>query len=128
MNRKLWALAFFLCTVSLPTYAADWVLIGRNTGGNIIFVDKSSLQRDGDSVTFWYRTNYNERELGNLSNKMQLTINCRRREMIVRYMMTYDDIDNRGHLTNSFVPKKQNWRPIPPETTLSEMMVFVCSK
>jgi len=77
MNKKYLAGAFFLCTVTLPSYAANWVLISINLDGDTFFVDKSSLQRDGDSVTFWRRTNYKERDTdGDLSSRIQTTINC----------------------------------------------------
>ena len=125
MKTRFLALAFFLCTVSLPTYAADWVRLGENTRGDTFFIDKSSLQRDGDSVTFWVRTNFSVRKHGDLSAKTQETVNCRRRETIIRYMMFYDDIDNRGRLTSSLDPKDK-WKPIAPETAFWSQMLFVC--
>ena len=128
MNWKLSALVFFFCMVSLPTDAATWILIGKTNRGDVFFVDKSSLQKDGDSVTFWYRTNYVERSpAGALSHKIQKTVNCHRREQIGRYVMGYDDIDNRGRLTTSGDPNDR-WAPIPPESMHWEMMLFVCRK
>ena len=128
MKTRFLVLAFFLCTVSLPTYAADWVLISVARDEKTYFVDKSSLQRDGNSVTFWTKVNFKNRSsYGDLSNKVQLTINCSRRETIFRYMMFYDDIDNGGRLTDSFDPK-DNWQPIAPETVKWSIMEFVCRK
>lgn len=127
MNRKLWALAFSLCIVTMPTYAASWVLVDRSAGGVTYFIDESSLQKDGDSVTFWVRSNYKERVMGDLSVKSQETINCRRREIIARYAMFYDDTDNRGRVTGSGVPKS-TWTPIAPETINWTKMLFVCLK
>jgi hypothetical protein len=128
MNTRCITLAFLLCMVSLPTYAANWIHLGENTDGSIFFIDRSSLQRDGDTATFWMRVNYKERrEQNELSVKYQQIINCRRRERIVRYVMAHDDIDNRGHLISSFDPK-DTWTPIPPETTLWNVMLFVCRK
>jgi len=127
MKTRFLALAFFLCTVSLPSYAADWVIVDRNTDGDLFF-DKSSLQRDGDSVTFWVKVNYKERGTnGDLSAKVQETVNCRRREKIMRYIMTFDDIDNGGRLINSGDPKDK-WKPIAPETVNWSIMQFVCRK
>ena len=126
MNRKLLALAVSLCMVTLPSYGANWVYVEQSVNGDVFYIDKSSLQRDGDSVTFWTRINNKERtRLGDLSSRIQETINCRTRESIMRYVMTYDDIYNRGRLTDSFNPMRK-WEPIPPETILWEKMLFVC--
>jgi len=128
MNRKIFALAFSLCMVTMQTYAANWVLVSTNNLGHVFFVDKSSLQRDGASVTFWTKGNYAERAMdGALSGKGQFTINCQRRERILRYIMTYDDKDHRGRLLVSGDPKDK-WIPIAPETVDWEMMLFVCRK
>ena len=126
MNSKVLAFAFSFCMVTLPTYAANWVYVGENTSGNIYFIDKSSLQKDRNSVTFWYKVNFKQRSSqGDLSEKNQYTFNCHRREMIFRYITTYDDIDNGGRNTSSFVPRDK-WEPIIPETVTWAMMMFVC--
>jgi len=130
MSKKILALAFSLFIVTMPTYAANWISVGIGARGDEFFVDKSSLQRDGDSVTYWYRTNYKERTAQQvLSTKLQATINCRRREKIERFFIAYDDIDNRGHLIDSFDTKSRSkWEPIPPESMYWRMMQLVCRK
>jgi len=128
MNRKLCALAFSLYMFTLPTYAANWVSVTVSSIGDEFFVDKSSLQRDGDSVTFWAKDNYGERTTqGALSAKVQETVNCRRREKIMRYYINYDDKDNRGRVIVSGNPEDK-WRPIPPGTVAWDVMQFVCRK
>ena len=130
MNKRILALAFSLFIVTMPIYAANWVLVGISDSGNEFFVDKSSLQRDGDSVTYWVKTNRKERSAQQiLSTKVQQTINCRRREKIDRFFIGYDDINNRGRLIHSFDTKSYSeWEPISPESMLWDIMQFVCRK
>jgi hypothetical protein len=112
---------------SLSTFASSkWEFVGGNTRNDIYFIDGNSYQKSGDSITFWMRTNYGERtELGDLSDKTQITINCRTREWIRRYMMTYDDKNNEGRNTDSFAAKSP-WSPIAPDTITWSVMKHVC--
>jgi hypothetical protein len=105
---------------------SNWVYIGTNNDGYIFLIDKNSIQKNGDSRTYWYQTNFNNRdEYGHLSTKTQVTINCRTRENIQRYLMTYDDIKNMGKLTHSFVPKDE-WTPIAPDSISWYFFEYVC--
>ena len=125
-SRVLRIAVVSLCAVATVTYAASWVLVDEDSFG-ITYVDKSSLQRDGDSATFLIKVNYKDRGLyGTLSTKTEVTINCRRRERISRSMATYDDLDFRGRLTDSW-ETTDRWKPIPTESTDWKVMLVVCS-
>lgn len=105
---------------------ANWIMIDKNRGGDIFFIDASSIQRSGDSVTHWIKVNFAKRdEFGDFSSKSQDTINCRTREVISRWFMTYDDVDNNGKLTSNFQPKN-SWRPISPNSTQWRFYEVVC--
>ena len=107
--------------------SAKWTLIA-NTANGVFFIDASSIQKSGDSYTFWQKTNFDKRrDNGDLSSKVQRTFNCRTRESIYRYMMFYDDIDNNGNLTGSFKPNG-DWNPIPPESTSWRFYEYVCNR
>ncbi len=110
--------------------ASDWVMVGKGSTGDVIFIDKQSIKRIEDSVTFWDRTNFSSRNQdGNLSFKTSITVNCRTKESILRYFMAYDDLDNRGILTESFAaPATATWEPIVPGSAYAKEMQFVCSK
>ena len=95
--------------------------------GDEFFFDKSSLERDGDSLTFWSKVNHAERVNGGLSSKVQDTVNCRSRERIRRYLTIYGDRDNRGRVITSGNPEGK-WRPIAPDTVEWQVMLFVCRK
>jgi hypothetical protein len=128
---KNFLIALLLVVVSAGVYAnSRWVFVDSSVDQHKFYVDLNSFQRSGDSVTFWNRVNLSNRDKdGSLSVKEQLTINCRTRELITRYLMFYDDIDNKGKLTSSFsATGLSNWSPIAPDTINWMLMNVVCVK
>ena len=117
----------FAFIVSINAYAnSNWVHITNSNTGDVFFIDKNSIQKSGDSTTYWRQTNFPKRDkYGHLSSKTQSTINCRTREIINRYIMVYDDINNKGKLTYSFDPK-DSWEPIAPDTVNWTFLENVC--
>ena len=105
---------------------SNWEFVTISVDNDIFYVDRNSYQKSGDSITFWQRDNYGERDKnGDLSSKSQSTINCRTREHIRRFLMTYDDIDNKGKLTYSAV-SKDSWKPVAPDTIKAAFMRHIC--
>jgi hypothetical protein len=124
MKKFVFIALFFL---SITSHAStSWILVAETSSGDQIFIDRNSIQKSGDSRTFWVLSNFKERKEGDLSSKVQRTINCRTREMIGRYYMFYDDINNMGKLTNNINNDKGKWDPIAPETIGWDFMIFVC--
>ena len=113
--------------IPLLAIASNWVYVGKASNSNTFFIDNQSISRSGDSVTFWVKTNYASRDsYGDLSSKINQTINCRTRELIHRYFMFYDDLDNKGKLTISTAPPSPTWEPIAPDTVNELLLKFVC--
>ena len=108
--------------------SAQWIFIADNTDGDLFFIDANSIQKSGDSYTAWLKNNYAKRDVdGDLSSKIQRTINCRTREIINRYLIFYDDIDNTGKITSNF-NGKSGWQPIPPDSVNWIIYKYVCNK
>lgn len=127
MKIILTFISFFIFTNAFAK--SNWQFVTSNDEQRMYFVDLSSMQRSGDSVTFWSRENFAERdEYGNLSLKVQVTFNCRTREQIARFYMAYDDLNNNGKLTYSFDAPNQKWRPIAPETVNWQILKVVCKR
>jgi len=120
-------LLFLLIFISETAYSANWIRVTNSNTGNVVFVDSLSMQRSGNSVTFWAKMNKGKRDsVGDLSSKTQAIINCMTREVKYLYLMTYDDLDNQGKLTYSDKFKDQSWEPIAPETVYDAVRRFVC--
>lgn len=59
MKNKLFLIWFF---VAINAYAnSNWVYVIKDVPRNINFIDNKSIQKSGDSITFWVRTNFIER-------------------------------------------------------------------
>ena len=120
-------LLFIVLMTPLLASASNWVYVDKNSYGDAFFVDSQSTQRSGNSVTFWEKVNYGTRgKYGDLSAKLNSTINCKTREKINRYSMFYDDLDNTGKLTTSGATTSEQWEPIAPDTITEGIMKFVC--
>lgn len=123
--KKLLILPILL--FSLSSFASSkWDFVTANMDGDMYYIDVNSYQKSGDLITYWRFRNYGGRdEVGDLSSKSQYTINCRKREIIGRYLITYDDLNNNGKITASFA-LKNSWMPIPPDTIFWEFMKYIC--
>jgi hypothetical protein len=120
-------ITLLLFSASFSTYASSrWTPVSQNNSGDIFFVDENSIQISGDVMTFWYRVNFKQRDkFGNLSSKIQISINCKTRERASRFALFYEELNNNGKVTFNSVGKNQ-WDPIPPESTTYHMFSFVC--
>lgn len=57
MWKKLaFAAALTLCAA--PALASDWFFVGKNSYGSTYEIDRETLIRDGNTVTFWLRVKY----------------------------------------------------------------------
>ena len=126
MKRILVFLISYFCIINV--YAnSNWVYVGTNEIGDTYFIDTNSIQKSGDSHTYWVKSNYGTRTPeGNLSSKVQRTINCRTREMIGRHFIFYDDTNNNGMVTSNSSATNRNWAPIAPDTVTWGFYSFLC--
>jgi hypothetical protein len=117
--------------VLIPTLAsaATWLLAATgSSSGNTYYIDTESVQISGDSRTFWVKGNYTQRDrFGTLSSRNQYTINCARRELITRWLTTFDDSDNNGRVTFNSGTPTASWAPIAPSSIDDALRDSVCS-
>jgi hypothetical protein len=105
---------------------SNWINVTLDASGIEWFVDVNSIQRGGNSVTFWTKRNYQVRnKFGVLSIKAQHTVNCLTRDEIVRWYVTYDDRDGNGKIIKTWEPK-DSWEPIAPDTVMETIYLLVC--
>jgi hypothetical protein len=126
-------LLFLLIFISEVAYSANWVKVAATVDGEeVIFIDTQSIQRSGNSVTYWERMNNSTRtKQGDLSSKSQKTINCVTRDFRILYFIFYDDLNNQGKITSSFsadtLPENlKSWKPIVPESIMESSRKYLC--
>ena len=117
------------CFSIFNAYAnSNWVRLGTNVSGDTYFIDTNSIQKSGDSHTFWVKTNFETRTSGgDLSAKAQRTINCSTRELISRHFIFFDDTNNNGRITSNFSAQNKNWAPISPDSVNWGFYAFLCN-
>ena len=130
MQRLHWVvvlLGLALLGVSVPSLVDDWKVVSGETDSEFrYFVNTSSIERKGDTVTFWIRNNYVTRgSSGELSAKNRVSINCVRSEWTFRHVSLYDDIDAEGMIVLSR-DMPSDWHSISPKTVLSASAKLVC--
>ena len=127
MKRILLSSVIILSAFNI--YASSrWVYITADTNNKDFFIDANSITQSGDSYTYWTKVNFEKRDAdGDLSTKSQFTINCRTRELILRYYVFYDDIDGNGSIR---ISRKAtgSWEPIVPESVNSAYYSYICKK
>lgn len=119
---------FLVSLLLFPIYvwSSNWIYIGQNSSQTSFFVDIQSISSNGNERTFWYRHNLAARsKWGDLSSKINITINCRVRDFKLNYFITYSDVNNQGDLLESF-KGTQGYEPIPPDSMYESMMRVVC--
>lgn len=119
--RKL-AFAVSLMTAS-PVTAAEWwyAVTGPNS---YTFIDRSSIKKDGNHVTFWEWTFYAAKTGGVASQKAQSQYNCRDRTHSTLYTVTFDE--NESHLRTFTQPSPSE--PIIPESGAEMRLKRVCTE
>jgi len=127
MNRIFLSSVIILSAFNL--YAdTKWIDMGSNPNDDVFFIDVNSIQKSGDSYTFWVKTNNGKRASnGALSAISQQAINCRSRESITKHVIMYDDVDGKGKVIASADPKL-GWYPIPPDTIIWAYYSVMCNK
>ncbi len=120
---------FVICGIffSIGVFAAaEWLDIGTNRSNDRFFIDVNSIERSGDSVTYWVKLNYAARGAdGSLSSKTQYIIHCQARQFALRYIIRYDEPDNIGRILVAR-EDKGSWSPIPPDTVIYYHSQLLC--
>lgn len=124
---KLTSFFTLLLIASTNVLAANWVKVATSNNGDVFLVDSQSIQRKGNVVTLWLKTNNAVRSKhGDLSTKVQHSINCATRDHRVLYYFFYDDLDNMGKITDTFSTQDSTWKPIPPDSVIDLVLKYVC--
>jgi hypothetical protein len=125
MYKNLFFISLLLFGLNVNA-EANWILIGKNTGGDQFFLDKNSIERNGDVVTFYRRQNFAQKtEKGDMSSKTQASVNCRTREQLALTIMLFDKANNLGKETRKFT-FDDTWKPIASGAVSWYFLQYVC--
>jgi hypothetical protein len=132
MPRKLnrtTAVAIFAISVAISgnSHASDWVYFDEGSNNSFVYIDKSSINRTRNIVTFWERIDTSR----NLTVKYyefnaQIETNCENRTSKILY--TIKKFRNKPAVKQNFYPlRNQLGSPIEPNTMRAAIADAVCA-
>jgi hypothetical protein len=102
---------------------SDWIFLGNQNDGTKIYVDKSTITKDGSIVRYWQRNDYVNDPAGYAQIKLLREDNCRTHQthaLQASALMT----DGSGATEAEAKP----WEFVVPDTTMDEVHKFVCNQ
>jgi hypothetical protein len=120
-------LVALLMSVSCSAFA-QWTEVITSNKGDIVYVDFTSIRKDGDNRTYWAMTNYKQRgQTGDMSSRRKEVINCKNETWTILQLSTFTQPNLGGAVTTDFTPPVKLVH-IAPQTVNAELMRIVCSK
>jgi len=125
MTQRILCAALALCSAA-PAEAADWwIVLQRDSGGNVHFAESGQLRRTGDLVIFWTHIFYRELTDGMKSARIQFEVNCATFEQRERRYLDYDA--NRNMIETGDNTDANGWREMAPDTAGAAYVRFACA-
>ena len=122
-----------LVIVCSTAQASNWFSLGKNDAGTLeTFIDVSSIRIEGDVRRAWFKSVYKTHTKKSAGNGkywsytvFKTAFNCT--EEMFRFEagnVYYEDGTNESMPAENY-PKP--WEPVPPDTTASAEMQFICA-
>lgn len=106
----------------------NWVLVSRNVSDTEVYVDTSTLRREGQIRRYWDLTNYpTPRSNGVLSGRYLIEVDCRDQRWRILQSTTFTG----SMLSGQVISQSTNpgvWGAVPPRSQGAEVMQFVCDR
>jgi hypothetical protein len=110
------------------TNETNWVLVSRNVSDTEVYVDTSTLRREGQIRRYWDLTNYpTPRANGVLSGRYLIEVDCRDQRWRILQSTTFTG----SMLSGQVISQSTNpgvWGAVPPRSQGAEVMQFVCDR
>jgi len=111
---------------SAPAIASDWwIVLQRDSAGNVHFAETSQLRRTGDTVLYWTHIFYREAIGAMKSARIQFEVNCATFSQRERRYLDYDA--NRNVIESGDNTDPEGWREMAPDTSGALYIRFACA-
>jgi hypothetical protein len=121
----------FVILVSISSIAyADWTLIERDIEGTVlVYIDKSTIQQNGQYLRVWERIEYSEKNDMAIKNNVRSTrtymeFDCREKKSRVLSFTSFTKpnlISQKNSLNQTM-----EWEFIAPKTIFETVLIHVC--
>ena len=108
-----------------PANAANWVYVAENSDGAVYYYDADTLQRSGDAVTVWEKSDHSRDATVKYRAKMSLTrYYCSRRTYALISVITYYPNGKSDSFSWSSYEQKEGY--IAPDTVGQRQLEAAC--
>jgi hypothetical protein len=107
---------------------ANWVLVSRNVSDTEVYVDPSTIRRDGRLRRYWDLTNFpSPRSSGALSGRYLMEVDCQEQRSRILQSASFSG----PMLTGTLISRSNNpgnWDYLAPKPQGAEVMRYVCER
>lgn len=115
-----------------PIDTTRWVLVSTAPGNNRAYIDTTTIQRAGDTVTAWVETRFSHPkqadEVRYTRTLARIAFDCAHAQVLALYAIAYDGpTETRTDSRAALEAESGGWVPIPPGTPAEGELKFACS-
>jgi hypothetical protein len=108
-----------------PVYAANWIFVNTNKDGAVFYYDSDTIQRSGNRVTIWEKTDYSRDKTTNYRQTItRYRYDCAERtSTLLQGTAYYPDGKSETFVYNNYEQKEY---ALPPDSVGETMLEAVC--
>jgi hypothetical protein len=123
LNKLITAAALLMAAA--PALAANWVYVTTNDVGSDYYYDSDTIQRSGNQVTFWQKTDHSrDKTVKERESIDRYRFDCAMRTRTLLQVTNYYPDGNNESYTFSTYEQKEN--AVIPDTAGESMLEAVC--
>jgi len=129
MRNKVMKKLFIVGLMMLAGSAwAEWTQTTKNRDGDDIYLDYSTIKKDGDNRKVWALLNLKKTK-GKIKSELMLEeYDCKNEQAQFLYISTHSAPMGKGKLIDVHEYKEPDWGQIPPNSPFKDILDIVCSK
>lgn len=117
-------ITFLLLLCFSVTVRAEWTFV-NNVDGDLIYIDTSSIEKNGNLVRIWEKIEFAKNPSGLGSGRQHVEYDCKNQKLRTLSFQTFSGNNLSGNVRHS-ENKYSDWRFVPPQTTNFAKLQFLC--
>ena len=124
--NKIFVIIILILFTSFTSNADfDWKKIGKNKGGSVFFVDKSSIKKARNTIYFYLMADYSKPHLDVLSVKTYIEGNCIKSEYRFLKDIYFAEPMGNGNIIET-ISETGEWTQYDNSQIMGVIMKYVC--
>ena len=125
VNKIFFIIILILFTPFNSNADFDWKKVGKNTGGSVFFVDKSSIKKTRNITYFYLLADYSKPDQGVLSVKTYIEGNCNKSKYRFLKDIYFAEPMGNGNIIET-INEAGEWTPYDNSQIMGVIMKYVC--